>query len=398
MQDNGQTGPLNPTGQTDQPASVSALLRPRIAAAIAQAGGWLPFDRYMAIALYEPGLGYYANASRKFGDLPESGSDFITAPELSPLFGQALARQVAQALAASGTTEVFEFGAGSGALADSVIRALDALGQPLTRYTIIDLSSTLRERQAERLAALGERVQWAQQWPEAMRGVVLGNEVLDAMPVQLLVKPGEGPEWQERGVVLAADGSLAFEDRDSPWTLPYDPPPGRHLLPGMLTEIHPQAEAFIRSLAAHLQCGAAFFVDYGFPEAEYYHPQRHQGTLMCHRAHQADSNPLQDPGEKDITAHVNFTGIALAGQDAGLQVIGYTSQGRFLINCGIGELLDTASAAMTTEPVLLRERSRVQMMLNEHEMGELFKVIGFATEGLDLAPIGFLQGDRMHRL
>lgn len=403
MQETGlPTGPTPIPTMTDtgpgEPVSVSARLLPRIAAAIDQAGGWLPFDRYMALALYEPGLGYYANASRKFGDLPESGSDFITAPELSPLFGQALARQVAQALAASGTSELFEFGAGSGALAESVIEALDILGQPLTRYTIIDLSSTLRQRQAERLARFGDRVQWVQQWPEAMRGVVLGNEVLDAMPVQLLVKPGEAPVWQERGVVLAADGALAFEDRDCPWTLPYDPPPGGELLPGMVTEIHPQAEAFIRSLAERLQCGAAFFIDYGFPEAEFYHPQRHQGTLMCHRAHQADTDPLQDPGEKDITAHVNFTGIALAGQDAGLQVIGYTSQARFLINCGIGELLDTATASMTSQAELLRERSRLQMLLNEHEMGELFKVIGLATEGLDFLPIGFSQGDRMHRL
>jgi len=411
MQDNGpvtvtQSGqpslstPHDGPGATphNEPASVSALMHQRVRAAIDAAGGWLPFDRYMALALYEPGLGYYANASRKFGEMPESGSDFITAPELSPLFGQALARQVAQALAASGTTEVFEFGAGSGALAESVMDALDALGQPLSRYTIIDLSSSLRQRQAERLARFGERVQWVQQWPTAMRGVVLGNEVLDAMPVQLLVKPGEGPAWQERGVAQGADGQLRFEDRDSPWTIPFDAPPDRPLLPGMVTEIHPQAEAFIRSLAAHLQCGAAFFIDYGFPEAEYYHPQRHQGTLMCHRAHRADPDPLQDPGEKDLTAHINFTGIALAGQEAGLPVIGYTSQARFLINCGIGELMEARTAAMATLPEQLRERGKLQMMITEHEMGELFKVIGFATEGLDFAPLGFAQGDRMHRL
>jgi len=172
--------------QTSQPDSVSAPLSEHIRAAIDAAGGWLPFDRFMALALYAPGLGYYANASRKFGHMPGSGSDFVTAPELSPLFGQALAAQVAQALQASGTDEVFEFGAGSGALAEQLISALDAAGQPLRAYTIIDLSGSLRARQAERLARFGDRVRWAQSWPEAMRGVVVGNEVLDAMPVQLL--------------------------------------------------------------------------------------------------------------------------------------------------------------------------------------------------------------------
>jgi len=156
-----------------------------------------------------------------------------------------------------------------------------------------------------------------------------------------------------------------------------------------VTEIHLQAEAFVRTLAAQLQQGAAFFIDYGFPEAEYYHRQRHGGTLMCHRAHQADADALSDVGLKDITAHVNFTGIALAGQDAGLQVIGYTSQARFLLNCGIAPLLEAAD---------LRQRATAQMLLHEHEMGELFKVVGFATAGLALDPLGFAQGDRMHRL
>jgi SAM-dependent MidA family methyltransferase len=369
-----------------EPGSVSAApstpLSARIRSAIAAAGGWLPFDRYMAMALYEPGLGYYANGGRKLGTMPQDGSDFVTAPELSPLFGHTLAVQVAQALDVAGADHVVEFGAGTGALAEGVLDALAAQGRAATRYTIVELSASLRERQARRLARFGGRVQWAEAWPEAIHGVVLGNEVLDAMPVQLLHFDGE--QWQERGV--AAEGeAFVFADRPSSLRPPHDGP----FLPGTVTEIHPQAEAFVRTLAAHLHRGAAFFIDYGFPEAEYYHLQRHGGTLMCHRAHQADTDPLADVGEKDITAHVNFTGIALAGQEAGLEVIGYTSQARFLVNCGIAGLLEGAG---------LRERAMAQKLITEHEMGELFKVIGFATAGLGLEPVGFIAGDRLHRL
>jgi len=352
--------------------------------AIAQAGGWLPFDRFMSLALYTPGLGYYANHSRKFGWMPASGSDFVTAPEMSPLFGQALAVQVAQALRASGCDEITEFGAGSGALAEALIDALDAAGTPLRRYTLVELSASLRERQGARLARFGERVTWAEAWPDALRGVVVGNEVLDAMPVQLLAFDGE--RWRERGVVAQpGPRPFAFEDRESTLSPPFAGP----FAPGTVTEIHPQAEAFVRTLAERLQRGAAFFIDYGFPEAEYYHPQRVGGTLMCHQAHRADSDALAEVGEKDITAHVNFTGIALAGQDAGLEVIGYTSQARFLINCGLVALMENAD---------LRERSMAQRLIAEHEMGELFKVIAFATPGLALDPLGFSAGDRSHRL
>jgi SAM-dependent MidA family methyltransferase len=366
--------PMHPAGS----GSLSARLRSRLLTVIADAGGWLPFDRFMAIALYEPGLGYYARGSRQFGAMPASGSDFVTAPELSPLFGQALARQVAQALQASGTDEVFEFGAGSGALAEQL---LQALGGQLRTYSIIDLSGTLRERQAQRLAAFGSRVRWLDAWPEVLQGVVLGNEVLDAMPVQLL--HFDGTRWHERGVVATAAG-YAWADRPTTLRPPLESP----WAPGTVTEIHPQAEAFIRSLAERLQRGAAFFIDYGFPEAEYYHPQRSGGTLMCHRAHRADANPLLDVGDKDITAHVNFSGIALAAQDAGLDVTGYTTQARFLLNCGLLQLLQGAD---------LRATAAAQKLLNEHEMGELFKVLGLAR-GMDFEPIGFAAGDRSHTL
>ena len=377
----------------DEPESLTSALLQRLREAIHAAGGWLPFDRFMAMALYEPGLGYYANSSPKFGQLPGGtagqGSDFVTAPELSPLFGATLARQVAQALAATGTDEVCEFGAGTGALALQLLDALEAMGQAPRRYTIVDLSGSLRARQQATLARHAGRVVWANQLPEAMEGVVVGNEVLDAMPVQLLRRCGGqvGGNWQERGVVTAPDGSLVWADRCTDLRPPVDIE-GPH---DYLTEIHPQAEAFIRTLAERLRRGAAFFIDYGFPEAEYYHPQRHMGTLICHRAHRSDDNPLVDVGLKDITAHVNFTGIALAAQDAGMAVLGYTSQGRFLINCG---LLDVARDAGTQAHAMLGK------LVNEHEMGELFKVIGLAAAGSEAGwdPIGFAAGDRTHRL
>ena len=360
---------------------LSSELTPRIQRAIAQAGGWIGFDRFMAMALYEPGLGYYTNALQKFGAMPASGSDFVTAPGLTPLFGQTLAVQVQQALQATGTQEVWEFGAGTGALA---LQLLDSLGEPVERYTIIDLSGTLRERQAQTLQAHAHKVRWLDAWPEAMSGVVVGNEVLDAMPVQLLQRT-QGV-WHERGVVVQGE-AFAWQDRITDLRPPFEVE-GEH---DYLTEIHPQAEAFMASLAERLLAGkggAAFFLDYGFPESEYFHPQRHMGTVMCHQLHQADPDPLVAVGQKDITAHVNFTGVAMAGQNAGLQVLGYTSQARFLLNLGLAERM----AAST-----LAERSQAQRLLNEHEMGELFKVVGFSTAD-DWQAQGFAAGDRSHRL
>ncbi|MBO9513581.1 MAG: SAM-dependent methyltransferase [Variovorax sp.] len=349
-----------------------------IDAALKRDGGWLPFDRFMALALYAPGLGYYANASRKFGRMPASGSDFVTAPELTPLFGRALAAQVGEALAKTGTDEVWEFGAGSGALA---LQLLDALGDRVARYRIVDLSGTLRERQQRTLHKHAAKVEWLSELTESMNGVVVGNEVLDAMPVQLLARVRG--QWFERGVAAQGEG-FAWSDRPTPLRPPVDIE-GAH---DYLTEIHPQAEAFIATLADRLQRGAAFFLDYGFPESEYYHPQRHMGTVMCHRGHQADGDPLSDVGEKDITAHVNFTGVALAGQNAGLEVLGYCNQARFLINAGLVQMMEAASLA---------ERSMAARLIHEHEMGELFKVVGFAAGGAWDA-LGFAEGDRSHTL
>jgi SAM-dependent MidA family methyltransferase len=364
--------------QTDEGASLSAQLQVRIRRALRDSRGWLPFDEFMRMALYEPGLGYYANARPKFGSMPALGSDFVTAPELSPLFGRALAVQVSQALTACESAVVWEFGAGSGALAAQL---LGELGDAVAHYGIVELSSSLRHRQQEALQPWAGRVHWHQTLPERIDGVVIGNELLDAMPVQLLHWTGE--QWLERGV---ADDNGRFVWSDRPTRL--RPPVDGRFVAGSVVEIHRQAQAFVRTLAAHLSRGVALFVDYGFPEAEYYHPQRIGGTLLCHRAHRVDDDPLSDVGLKDITAHVDFSGIALAGQDAGFDVLGYTSQARFLLNCGITELLRGGD---------VRAVSAAQKLINEHEMGELFKVIGFARDTAFDA-IGFRHGDRSHRL
>ncbi len=362
-------------------------LHTRLHEAIQQAGGWLGFDAFMAMALYEPGLGYYANDLRKFGLMPggarDAGSDFVTAPEMSPRFGQALARQIAEAFEATGTNEVWEFGAGSGALAEQILQALPQL----TRYTIVDVSGSLRVRQQQRLKAFEGRVHWATSLPDTMRGVVIGNEVLDAMPVKLLARVNE--IWHERGVVVH-QAALTYADQPTDLRPPFEVV-GTH---DYLTEIHPQAEGFIRTLADKLQAGAIFMIDYGFPEHEYYHPQRSMGTVLCHRAHQVDADALADVGSKDITAHVNFTGIALAGQEAGLQVLGYTGQGRFLLNCGVLDGMETDVGS-----VPIADRAMVQKLINEHEMGELFKVIAFGAKNTaSWQPMGFAAGDRTHTL
>ncbi|WP_325342727.1 class I SAM-dependent methyltransferase [Xylophilus sp.] len=333
----------------------------------------------MELALYTPQLGYYTSDSTKFGALPSSGSDFVTAPEMTPLFGEALAVQVGQALDATGTREVWEFGAGSGALAQQL---LDALGDRVTRYTIVDLSGSLRARQQARLAGWGDRVRWVGELPERIEGVVVGNEVLDAMPVQLLAR--HAGAWNERGVALH-EGRFAWADVPTGLRPPMEIGGGHDYL----TEIHPQAQAFVRTLGDRMARGAALLIDYGFGEREYYHPQRHMGTVMCHQGHRSDSDPLADVGRKDITAHVDFTGIAVAAQEAGLDVLGYTTQARLLINCGLPERMARGTAA---------ERAAGARLIHEHEMGELFKALLLGTAGAAWEPVGFAEGDRTHRL
>jgi SAM-dependent MidA family methyltransferase len=373
------------TGVNPANASVPNALHAYLHALIAARGGWLPFDDFVQAALYAPGMGYYAGGLQKFGQMPHTGksqgSDFVTAPELSPLFGQCIADQAAQVLQATDTDCIYEFGAGSGALALHICERLAQYPCRLEQYFILEISSELRARQREALKHLGSKIVWLDALPERMQGVILGNEVLDAMPVKLLQRTAGA--WHERGVCLE-DGQYAWQDRSTALRPPLDIA-GEH---DYLTEIHPQQEAFLRTLAERLSLGAAFFIDYGFPEAEYYHPQRFMGTLMCHYQHQADPDPLEKVGLKDITAHVNFTGAALAAQDADLDVMGYATQGRFLLNCG---LLQKA------EQLAQIPRAQVAKLINEHEMGELFKVLALG-KGLDLELIGFAQGDRSHTL
>ena len=364
-------------------------------------GGWMGFERFMELALYAPGLGYYSGGRRVLGHRPQDGSDFVTAPELTPLFGEVLARQIEQALAETGTREIWEFGAGTGALAEQL---LGELGDRIDRYVIVDLSGALRERQHQRLLAahpeLVGKVIWADSLPDELHGVIVGNEVLDAMPVHLL--SWDGARWLARGVSLDTrpeagdEATLQWADRPAPEGLrPPTEHPDAAYAPGTVTETHGQAEAFVTTLAQRMVKGAAFFLDYGFPEREYYLPDRRGGTLMCHHAHTADPDPLTMVGDKDITTHVNFTGIALAGQEAGWEVLGYTSQGRFLTNCGLGEALARCGQAATAAEI--KARTALQMLVAEHEMGELFKVIGF-VKGPWFDAIGFQHGDRTHTL
>ncbi len=374
------------TGGTN---SVSTDLAAAIRHGITADGGWWPFDRFMHAALYTPGLGYYAGGRPILGTSPASGSDFVTAPEMSAYFGRTLARQVEQLLDACGDAgrgPVWEFGAGSGALAGQL---LDALGDRVTSYTIIDVSAALQSRQREHLARFDGRVRWAVELPDTFeRGVVVGNEVLDAMPVKRLAFDGDA--WFERGVAVDHDG--AFVDADRP--TPLRPPLADGFAAGAVTEVHPEAQAFVATVAERLRHAAALFVDYGFPEAEYYHPQRSGGTLMAHRAHRAMHDArdlLAEPGTRDITAHLDFTALALAAQQAGADVLGYTSQGRFLLNAGLVAMLEGSD---------LLSKNAAHRLIAEHEMGELFKVLLFARDLSDsgVDPIGFVEGDRMHRL
>ncbi|HTH60134.1 MAG TPA: SAM-dependent methyltransferase [Paraburkholderia sp.] len=381
----------------------SEALAATIRAEIAASGGWLPFDRYMERALYAPGLGYYSGGAQKFGWRGDDGSDFVTAPELSPLFAATLARAVGEALAASGTTQLMEFGAGTGKLAAGLLAALDAAGVPLDAYSIVELSGELRERQRATIEAhaptLAAKVRWLDALPERFEGVVVGNEVLDAMPVQLFAR--HDAVWHERGVAVTDDGAFAFSDR--PLNRAHDTSHDNPLAAiegseDYVTETHTAALAFTRTVSSMLARGVAFFIDYGFPRHEYYHAQRTQGTLMCHYRHRAHGDPFLYPGLQDITSHIDFTGIAQAAVEAGATLAGFTSQARFLMNAGITDVLSELDPRDVER--FLPAANAVQKLVSESEMGELFKVIAFAR-GFDAqaAPLAaFSRGDRSHTL
>jgi len=369
----------------------SQRLSTHVRALIDDAGGWIPFSRYMDAVLYAPGLGYYAAGATKFG----SAGDFVTAPELTPLFGRTLAHAIAPVLAETGG-EVLEPGAGSGRLAVDVLGELERLNALPERYCILEVSADLRQRQQETLAHalphLRERVHWLDALPEQFRGVILGNEVLDALPVELVHWRDDEP--QVRGVVL--DGEhLAWQDRPIADPVLRARADALSLAPGYLSEINLAADALIASLAQSLTHGLILLIDYGFVAAEFYHPQRDMGTLRAHYRHHALDDPFYLPGLCDLTAHVDFSAVARAGMAAGLAVAGYTSQASFLLNSGLTERL------MHTSPddaaAWLPQANAVQRLVSPAEMGELFKVIALSKGSV--APLaGFARGDRQYTL
>lgn len=368
-----------------------------ITAEIAAHDGWISFARYMELALYAPGFGYYSGGSRKFG----VEGDFLTAPELTPLFGRALARQVAQILAASGPL-VIEAGAGSGRLAADLLPALDALGCLPEHYRILELSGELRARQQTTLAAhapqYADRVEWLDELPQRFSGCLLANEVLDAMPTHALRWDDAAPPpgVLERGVGLT-EGRLAVAERPASGALLAAANALRVVAP-YRGEISLAARAWVSELARRLEQGAMLLIDYGLPRHELYHPLRDGGTLRCHYRHRVHEDAFWFPGLSDITSHVDFTAVAEAGFDAGLEILGYCSQANFLINCGVGELLQEGTAAGdNAEAANLRARGAVNVLISPNEMGELFKVIALGR-GVPGPLLGFVRGDRVHAL
>jgi SAM-dependent MidA family methyltransferase len=338
----------------------------RLRAEIAAAGGWIPFVRYMELVLRE----YYGRSDRQFG----ARGDFVTAPELGRLFGRTLARQLKDL-----EGPILELGAGSGALAETL------LGELEREYLILETSGALRARQAGRL---GNRVRFIDALPDSYRGIVIANEVVDAMPVhavgwrtQGVVERGVNAQldWEER----RAQGELLEAAKAIEVPVPYD------------SEIGLAGQAWMRSLAGRLEQGAIFVVDYGFPRAEYYHPQRSMGTLMCHTRHRAHGNPFERPGEQDVTAHVDFSALASAAREGGLEVLGYATQAQFLVNCGITDVLAQANVenALHYAPIA----AEAQQLLSPAEMGELFKVLAVGR-GVPLPLLGFSRGDRSNTL
>jgi len=371
--------------------AASHALQQLIADEIEQSGGQIAFSRFMELALYAPRLGYYSGGAAKLG----AEGDFITAPEMTPLFGATVAR-VAAAIIAQSAPDIIEFGAGTGRLARDVLAALARQGVAVNSYTIIELSGELRARQQANLADLPQ-VRWQDAMPAHFSGVVLANEVLDAMPVELVIRTRDG--WC-RQMVTIEDGAFAFVqaplDAALHEQLVRQVPDHEQMIEGYVTELHPVGAGFMGSLAAMFAGGrgAAILFDYGFPAHEYYLDQRIGGTLMCHYRHHAHPDPFYLPGLQDITAHVDFTAMALAAQDADLPVLAYMSQAAFLIGAGIGELLleNNPEDALRFLP----QSRAVQKLVSPAEMGELFKVL-VVGQAVTL-PDALVQADRSHRL
>ena len=354
-------------------------------------GGWLSFERLMQLALYQPTLGYYSGGSQKFG----KGGDFVTAPEISPLFAQCIARQAAQVLQAT-QGDILELGAGTGQLACDLLSELQALNQLPEHYYVLEVSEYLRGIQQQKISKLAkdlaEKVVWLNCLPEAFEGLIFANEVLDALPVSLIKNT-------EHGLV---EVGISVENSQLVWTeKPMDASALQAYGQKLNLPVHYQTEVclsstgLVNSLSECLHIGAILLVDYGFGAAEYYHPQRDEGTLMCHFQHYAHSNPLINLGLQDITSHVNFTQIAVAGIDSGCELVGYTNQAHFLINCGLTEILNQTPADDIVRYLPLT--TAANKLISPAEMGDLFKVIGL-TKNLEIDLIGFAAGDKTHML
>jgi len=375
----------------------SLALREVLQDAVRAAGGCLPFSQFMELALYRPGLGYYASGRLPFG----AGGDFVTASELGSVFARCLARQCAQILSSlkpmhTGPAEILEAGAGSGVLAAELLLELERLGSLPNHYRILELSNALRARQSETLQTraphLMSRIEWLDRLPASgIRGIVFGNELLDALPVERfrvhaggVVRLGvglDGNEFVWRELPAEAD----IRQRLAALALP----------PGYESEIGFAAEGWVRSLAEKLEAGAMLLIDYGFPRAEFYHEDRSGGTLMCHYRHHAHPDPFRWVGLQDITAHIDFSAMAAAGREAGLDVCGYTSQAMFLLGCGLEEV--AAEALQQDARTTLTVTNEIKKLTLPQEMGELFKVLALGR-GIDIPLRGFAIQDRRARL
>jgi len=365
-------------------AAHSHELAERIANIIAEEGGWIPFSRFMELALHAPGFGYYSAGASKIG----ADGDFITAPEISPMFARCLAMQARQVLDQS-RGDVLELGPGTGILAADLFAELKSQGAAPPKYRLLEVSPQLRERQRNRIAErhpedIG-RFEWIDRLPEKIDGIVLANEVLDVLPCALVHRAGG--EILERGVMVTEAGfgweDVAIPEGELKRRAAALVPPGDY---PYLTEVNLAAEGLVRSVAAAMGRALALFIDYGFAQNEYYHPQRSMGTLRCHYRHRYHNDPFFLPGLQDITSHVDFSAMAHAAESAGAEVMGYTTQAHFLISCGLAVLVSDGDPSMTLSR--LKATSAVHRLINPSEMGELFKVLGIAR-GIDSPLLGF---------
>ncbi|MEI8010458.1 MAG: SAM-dependent methyltransferase [Candidatus Nitrotoga sp.] len=354
-------------------------------------GGWIPFSRFMEMALYSPGMGYYSASTRKFG----AAGDFVTAPEISSLFGRALARQLIQIMAHS-TPHIIELGAGSGKLAVDILRELERQDNLPERYDILEVSADLRDRQRlllqKHLPHLLDRVHWLDAMPDSISGVLIANEVLDALPVDLVLWTDAQP--LERGVASAEKG-FAWQERLPESSTLSEITRKINMPEGALSEVSLAVRGLISSLSERLHQGVLLFIDYGFGASEYYHPQRIQGTLMCHYRHHAHGDPFFLPGLQDITSHVDFTAVAETAIDSGLSLYGYTTQAHFLINVGIADLLAEVDPKNSCDYLPLS--AQLQTLTSPAEMGELFKFIAVGR-CVDAHLCGFSSGDKSRTL